>query len=51
MITQGELRYTIEMCEHYLNSSAQTSRQYYTRLRKSAFKELIALQLKDFNHV
>lgn len=47
MITQGKLRYTIEMCEHYLNSSAQTSRQYYTRLRKHTFKTLIALQLKE----
>jgi hypothetical protein len=49
MIAQGELRYIIEMCEHYLNSNAQTSRQYYERLRKRTFKELVKLQLKEFD--
>lgn len=47
--TQGELRFTIEMCEYYLNSFAMTSRQYYTRLRKKSLKDLIKLQLKEFD--
>ncbi len=48
--TQGELKFTIEMCEHYLNSYAKTSRQYYTRLRQKALKDLLKLQLKEFNY-
>jgi hypothetical protein len=46
--TQGELRYTIERCEHYLNSRARTSRQYYFKLRKKALKDLIRLQIQEY---
>ena len=46
----NELRQIIEMCEHYLNSSVQTNRQYYERLRRRTFKELLQLQLKEFDY-
>lgn len=48
-LTKGELRFTLEMCEHYLNSYTKTYRQYYNRLRSKVLRDLLKLQLKDFD--
>lgn len=48
---QKKLRYELEMCEWYLNSSLKwyTNKQYYERARKRTLKDLINLQLKEFD--
>lgn len=39
------------MCEYYLNNyTGITSKQYYTRLRAATLKDLLKLQLEEFDH-
>lgn len=44
-----ELWFTIEMCEDYLNAKIKTNVQYYTRLRARTLKDLLEVQLKEFD--